>query len=55
MTLNMIESLIMEIKKHGRLDDLKADHDNFNRVVHDYTNLKKGFILWKGIVEEQIV
>jgi hypothetical protein len=51
-TLNMIESLIMGIKKNGRMDYLKADQDNFSRVLHDYTDSKKGFILWKGVLEQ---
>jgi len=54
-TLNQIEEIITGIKKSGRQDYLKQDHPNFSRIWHDYSNLKKGFITWKSILEERLV
>lgn len=54
-TLNQIEEIITGIKKSGRQDYLKQDHPNFSRIWHDYSDPKKGFITWKGILEERMV
>ncbi len=54
-TLNQIEEIITGIKKSGRQDYLKQEHPNFSRIWHDYTDPKKGFITWKGILEERLV
>jgi len=54
-TLNQIEEIITGIKKTGRQDYLKQDHPNFSRIWHDYSDTKKGFITWKGILDERLV
>lgn len=28
---------------------------NFSRILHDYSDNKKGFIIWKGNLEERLV
>jgi superfamily II DNA or RNA helicase len=53
--LNQIEDIITGIKKSGRQDYLKQDHLNFSRIWHDYSDPKKGFITWKGVLEERLV
>jgi hypothetical protein len=53
--LNQIEDIITGIKKSGRQDYLKQDHLNFSRIWHDYSDRKKGFITWKGVLEERLV
>jgi superfamily II DNA or RNA helicase len=55
ITLNQIEEIITGIKKSGRQDYLKQEHPNFSRIWHDYSDPKKGFITWKGILEERLV
>ncbi len=55
ITLNQIEEIITDIKKSGRKDYLKQEHLNFSRILHDYLDIKKGFITWKGLLEERLV
>jgi len=50
-----IECTINEIKQTGRQSFLQKDQRNFSRIVHDYTNAAKGFIVWKGVLEERII
>jgi len=52
--LNEIEGSLREIKQHGRQFFLDKESSNFNRVVHDYSDLKKGFVLWKAALEEKL-
>jgi hypothetical protein len=54
MTLNQIEEIITGIKKDGRHDYLKREHPNFSRLWHDYSDPKKGFVTWKGLLDERI-
>jgi hypothetical protein len=42
-------------KKSGRQEYLNQDHTNFSRVWHDYSDPKKGFITWKGLLEERLI
>ena len=54
-TLNNIEEILTGIKKSGRQDYLKQEHPNFSRIWHDYSDAKRGFITWKGGLEERLV
>jgi len=53
--LNEIENILREIKQHGRKIFLEKEGINFNRVVHDYSDVKKGFITWKAALEEKLL
>jgi hypothetical protein len=33
---------------------LLADHNNFSRVIHDYSDVKTGFTSWKGMLESKL-
>lgn len=50
--LNEIETILNEIKATSKLDFLRKEHDNFSRVLHDYTDVKSGFTAWKGLLEQ---
>ncbi len=60
-----IESLpayLREINQHlniiqntGRQSFLETNPENFSRIVHDYIDEQKGFIVWKGLLEERLV
>jgi len=54
-TLNRIEEIITGIRKDGRQEYLKQDHPNFGRILHDYSDSKKGFITWKGTLDERLI
>ncbi len=42
------------IKNEGRQIYLESQPVNFNRIIHDYSNDKKGFILWRDQLEEKL-
>jgi superfamily II DNA or RNA helicase len=43
------------IRNKGRQVFLETNPDNFSRILHDYSDKRKGFIIWKNLLEEQIV
>jgi superfamily II DNA or RNA helicase len=53
--ISKIEIIINEIKQSGRQNFLRQNDSEFTRVVHDYTDAKKGFIIWKGLFEAIII
>ncbi len=53
--LNEIEAILNEIKNIGKQDYLKKDHPNFSRIMHDYSDAKQGFTVWKGLLEERLL
>jgi hypothetical protein len=52
--LKEIDQQLSIIKNKGRQVFLDTQPENFNRILHDYSDEKKGFIIWKGLVEECI-
>ncbi len=42
------------IKNEGRQIYLENQPVNFSRIIHDYSNNKKGFILWRDQLEEKL-
>jgi hypothetical protein len=53
--MNEIELSLTEMKKTGRHNYLKNAPAHFSKIVHDYSDVKKGFISWKGMLEERLV
>lgn len=53
-TLNQIENALKLIREKGRLSYLENPPANFSRIVHDYSEKSKGFILWKSVLEERL-
>ncbi|HUM44297.1 MAG TPA: hypothetical protein PKI14_15240, partial [Fervidobacterium sp.] len=52
--LKEIDEQLSVIRNKGRQVFLKNQPENFSRVLHDYSDEKKGFIIWKDLLEEQI-
>jgi hypothetical protein len=50
-----IEIILNEINRTGRQNFLEKDPVNFSRIIHDYSDAKKGFITWKGMLEERLL
>ena len=50
-----IEVTLNEIKATSKIDYLKTAHDNFSRIMHDYSDAKSGFVQWKGALGEKLV
>ena len=55
ITLGEIEVILRDIKQNGRQGFLGKESNNFSRVVHDYSDAKKGFVAWKGMLEEKLI
>lgn len=52
--LTEVEVILHEIKASNKIQYLKEDHEHFSRVMHDYSDVKSGFVAWKGGVEERL-
>jgi superfamily II DNA or RNA helicase len=52
--LKEIDEQLSVIRNKGRQVFLKNQPENFSRVLHDYSDEKKGYIIWKNLLEEQI-
>lgn len=52
--ITQIETDISEIQNTGRQSYIDKERNNFTRIMHDYADLKKGFVIWKGMLEQII-
>ncbi|MDD3723200.1 MAG: hypothetical protein PHW92_12100 [Lutibacter sp.] len=43
------------IRNKGRQEFLETSPNNFSKIIHDYSDNKKGFIIWKNMLEERIL
>jgi superfamily II DNA or RNA helicase len=55
MILKEIDSHLVIIRNNGRQVFLDSAPEYFSRIIHDYTDEKKGFIKWKDALEERMV
>lgn len=53
-TIKQIDKELNIIKDKGRQAYLENNPHNFSRVMHDYSDSNKGFIVWKGLLEERL-
>lgn len=53
--LTEIDFALNLIRNKGRQAYLETETANFSRVLHDYACPRKGFMKWKGMVEERLV
>lgn len=49
-----IDEQLTKIRNEGRQRFLETKPEDFSRVVHDYSDGKKGFVVWKGMLEERL-
>ncbi len=49
-----IEKDIEVIKNNGRQYFLNTQPKNFSKIVHDYSDERKGFVIWKNELEEKL-
>lgn len=52
--LKEIDGHLQIIRDQGRQVFLSSNPGNFSRILHDYSNEPKGFIVWKDLLEEQL-
>lgn len=53
--LKAIDLDINYIRNNGRQSFLASQPKHFSRIIHDYSDERKGFIIWKDLLEERIV
>ena len=53
--LKLIDSEIGKIRTSGRQQYLENQIEKFSRIVHDYSDGRKGFVIWKDMLEERLV
>jgi len=53
--LKEIDLDINIIRNDGRHVFLETMPQNFTRILHDYSDERKGFVIWKDLVEEVLV
>lgn len=54
-TIKHIDNELNIIREKGRSAFLETNPQNFSKIVHDYSMKNKGFVVWKGMVEERLV
>ncbi|MEI6062664.1 MAG: hypothetical protein WCR72_18315 [Bacteroidota bacterium] len=55
MILKEIDNHLAIIRNKGRQVFLDSAPAYFSRILHDYTDEKKGFIKWKDSLEERLI
>lgn len=45
--LKQVDNYLHTIRNNGRQSFIENPSDNYSRILHDYSNDKKGFIIWK--------
>ncbi len=55
MKLKEIDQSLNFIRNNGRQAFIDTQPNNFSRILHDYSDERKGFVLWKNLLEERIV
>jgi hypothetical protein len=53
--LNDIDNDLYKIRNEGRALYLESVPINFSRVLHDYTDELKGFVIWKDDLEQHLI
>ena len=52
--LNEIDKQLNIIREKGRQSFLETIQSGFSRINHDYSDEKKGFVIWKSLLVEQL-
>ena len=53
-SIKRIDNQLGQIRAKGRQRYLETNPEQFSRIVHDYSNDQKGFIIWKDTLEEKL-
>lgn len=54
-TIKQIDNELNIIREKGRQVYLETNPQSFSKIVHDYSNDNKGFVIWKGQLEERLI
>ena len=55
MYTKQIDSYIGKIRAIGRQEYFGGQTDGFSRIVHDYSDERKEFVIWKDMLEERLI
>ena len=55
LRLKEIDRYLDIIRKKGRQEFLMAPPENFSRILHDYSDEQKGFVIWKDLLNERLI
>jgi hypothetical protein len=53
--LQKVDQDLNEIRNKGRHIFLESSPENFSKIQHDYSDDRKGFVIWKDMVEERLL
>lgn len=53
--LEIINKELNSIRNNGRQAYLENTPKNFSRIIHDYSDDRKGFFKWKNVLEERLI
>jgi len=53
--ISSIDKDLNLIRNEGRQSFLESHPENFSRIIHDYSDERKGFVIWKDMLEERLV
>ncbi len=53
--LQVIDQQLNMICNDGRQSFLESQPTNFSRILHDYSDEQKGFVLWKDLLQERLI
>lgn len=53
--LRSVDQDLSVIRNKGRQVFLEKHPENFSRLIHDYTDERKGFVIWKDHLEERLL
>jgi len=52
--LKTLDEQLSIIRNKGRQTFLNTKPENFTKILHDYSDTQKGFVIWKDLLEERI-
>ncbi len=52
--LRQVDNYLNSIRNNGRQTFIENPPDNFSRILHDYSADRKGFVIWKDLLQERI-
>lgn len=53
--ISVIDKDLNLIRNEGRHTFLENQPENFSRIIHDYSDERKGFVIWKDMLEEKLI
>lgn len=53
--IDMVDKALNHIRINGRQSYQENASENFSRILHDYSDEKKGFYKWKNAIEERLL